>query len=326
MLHRILGGIYLSSIEPINAGIDLKNEYKITHILSVVPGPIPAEYTTNYIFKQIEVTDEETTNIIQYFESSYEFIDDALFKNSKDPKKHSGNVLVHCSQGVSRSVTIIIAYLMKKYKLAIDQALHAVTRKVPEAQPNAGFMEQLVLYKDIDFKVDVSNELYRQFVVDNSLKMDPSGSSLRDLNLFKVKEEKEEGSKDFELRCKRCRQALALNDNIEAHDPPDSESRQSQFIKKAPNSRRIISVQEASSSCSHHFLSDPVNWMKPELEREDIEGKFLCPKCDAKVGGYSWKGSRCSCGKWMVPAIHLQVAKVDCIKSIPQLHTLSHPS
>ena len=54
--------------------------------------------------------------------------------------------------------------------------------------------------------------------------------------------------------------------------------------------------------------------MKQELDKAEMEGKFLCPKCSSKVGGYSWRGSRCSCGKWMVPAIHLQEAKVDYIK------------
>ena len=30
-----------------------------------------------------------------------------------------------------------------------------------------------------------------------------------------------------------------------------------------------------------------------------------------KVGAYNWKGSRCSCRKWVTPAIHLQSNRVD---------------
>ena len=53
--------------------------------------------------------------------------------------------------------------------------------------------------------------------------------------------------------------------------------------------------------------------MKQELDKAEMEGKFCAP--NAPLGwGYSWRGSRCSCGKWMVPAIHLQEAKVDYIK------------
>lgn len=318
MVVRILGGVYLSSIEPINNSIDLKTKYSISHILSVVPGPLPQEYLKDYEHKQIEVTDEETSNLLEYFDSAYDFIEEGLFKESTDPKKHLRCVLVHCSQGVSRSVTVVVAYLMKKYNLTLEQAMHAVTRKVPEAQPNDGFMEQLKLYKEMDLKVDSSNDLYREFVINNQLSLDPTGATLRDMDLFKPKLQQQllEADKNYELRCKRCRQVLAVGGQIENHEHPDAESRQSQFIKKAPNSRRIISVQEASSNCSHHFLAEPLTWMKEELEKGELEGKFMCPKCIAKVGGYSWRGSRCSCGKWMIPAIHLQSAKVDSIKNI----------
>ena len=43
--------------------------------------------------------------IIRYFESSFAFIDEHL---------ESGNVLIHCFAGVSRSATILAAYLMRK--------------------------------------------------------------------------------------------------------------------------------------------------------------------------------------------------------------------
>lgn len=62
---------------------------------------------------------------------------------------------------------------------------------------------------------------------------------------------------------------------------------------------------------------EPLDWMKDELEKTEIEGRFNCPndKCGAKIGGYDWRGSRCSCGKWVIPGIHLQIARVDEVKS-----------
>ncbi|KAG5420989.1 YVH1 [Candida metapsilosis] len=304
MIERILGGIYLSSIEPINNNVDLKREYGITSILSILPGPINETYTKDYHHKQIEATDEETTNLIQYFEECDNFIDEAT--------KDQGKVLVHYAQGVSRSVTIIMMYLMKHYKLNIDQALHAVKRKCPQAGPNPSFIEQIKLYESMNFAVDENNAQYREFIKTLSLKKDPSGDNLREITMNQTTTDSTQSL--YDLRCKRCRKVLAHSTNIEDHQVPTSDSRQSQFIKTAPNSRRIISVQSASNQCSHYFFTEPVDWMRPELEKSEIEGKFSCPKCSSKVGGYSWKGSRCSCGKWMVPAIHLQDAKVDCIK------------
>lgn len=58
--------------------------------------------------------------------------------------------------------------------------------------------------------------------------------------------------------------------------------------------------------------------MRPELEQGKLEGRLECPnaRCKANVGKYSWKGMRCSCGAWVVPAISLARARVDEIKSI----------
>ena len=36
--------------------------------------------------------------------------------------KQDGNVLVHCRMGMSRSATLVIAYLMKKYNLSYEDA------------------------------------------------------------------------------------------------------------------------------------------------------------------------------------------------------------
>ncbi|ODV67644.1 dual specificity protein phosphatase 12 [Hyphopichia burtonii NRRL Y-1933] len=346
MIYRILGGIYLSSIEPINANVDLRSEFNITHVLSVIPGPISSQFLQNYIHKQIEVTDEETSNLLQYFPETNEFIDFALFKSlpagskgDEKKRKHEGAILIHCSQGVSRSVSVIMAYLMFKYKLKFPQALHAIKRKSPSAEPNEGFQEQLKLFELMEYKVEMTNEYYKQFLINLNLRLDPSGSSLRELHFFKYLEQYEDELEEeeddeiddetalradpealSELRCKRCRNTLALKKHLEFHEPPDADSKQSSFVKTAAHSRRIISKQEASKTCSHHFMREPVSWMKVELQgKGELEGRFLCPKCEAKVGGYSWKGSRCSCGKWMIPAIHLQTAKVDYMRKVKHI-------
>lgn len=58
-----------------------------------------------------DVTKEDLLN---HFEECIEFIASAL--------EQQKNILVHCYFGVSRSATIVIAYVMKKYKLNYDQA------------------------------------------------------------------------------------------------------------------------------------------------------------------------------------------------------------
>lgn len=282
----------------------------------MVPGPLPPYLKEDYAHLQIDITDEESSDLLLHLPVTNKFIDQALFPDpeKKDSKKHEGAILVHCAQGVSRSVSVIIAYLMFKYNLLYDQALYAVRRKLESAQPNEGFVDQLKAFKEMGFKVDQLSSAYRKYVIQQNLKQDPSGSSLATAGLFD-KKSNNKGPGSYKLRCRKCRHVLATETDIEPHDMPDADSRQARFVKTAPNSRRIISASDAAKVCSHYFMEEPVEWMRGELEKQELEGKFCCPKCQSKVGGYSWKGSRCSCGKWMIPALHIQTAKVDQMKA-----------
>ena len=52
--------------------------------------------------------------------------------------------MVHCYAGVSRSATIIIAYLMQEKRLTFVEALKYVRRRRPIVCPNFGFQKQLL--------------------------------------------------------------------------------------------------------------------------------------------------------------------------------------
>ena len=56
------------------------------------------------------------------------------------------SVLVHCAKGISRSASVIIAYLMKYNKMDYDNAYKYVKSLRSCIDPNIGFVEQLLKY------------------------------------------------------------------------------------------------------------------------------------------------------------------------------------
>ncbi|SCU88596.1 LAME_0E00474g1_1 [Lachancea meyersii CBS 8951] len=343
VLDRVLGNIYVGSVQPIIDHVPLKADYNITHILSVMKFQVLPEYLIrkSYTLKNIAINDDETTDILQYLDETNTFLDNCLFPDELeyDPKKVSfkkkpqkNGVYVHCHAGVSRSVTFIVAYLMYRYGLSLKSALYAVQRKHPGAQPNDNFMEQLQIYEAMgSCYVDSDFQGYKVWKLANSVKDDATKETiLAQEDTFKHNDQKrlqemtpEELAKVYAIRCKKCRQRLALSTSFIEHEPPSRESTEGHFIRRTAGGRRIVDIQQSQDMCSHYFV-EPLNWMKDELQgKQELEGKFSCPNCSSKVGAYNWKGSRCSCGKWMVPAIYLQDAKVDKVnfsqKALPNI-------
>lgn len=89
-------------------------------------------------WKEIPVEDNTKTDIAKYFPETYAFIDQAL---------KQGKVLVHCEQGISRSPTVVAAYLMKKWVMSADEALKFIASKRPSINPNPSFINQLKNYQ-----------------------------------------------------------------------------------------------------------------------------------------------------------------------------------
>jgi dual specificity MAP kinase phosphatase len=64
-----------------------------------------------------------------------------------EARKNNSKVLVHCQAGVSRSPTIVIAYIMKKYSLNLNEAYSKVREMRPIIAPNLIFMSQLMEFE-----------------------------------------------------------------------------------------------------------------------------------------------------------------------------------
>ena len=92
-------------------------------------------FLPNYLY--IPAEDIPEFQLAPYFGKSYDFIDRNLLRT---------NVLVHCMAGISRSVTIVAAYIVRKFKKTSEEALGQIRRKRSIINPNEGFIRQLKLF------------------------------------------------------------------------------------------------------------------------------------------------------------------------------------
>ena len=93
---------------------------------------------------QINIIDLPQTNIAQYFEKSNTFLDNVI--------ETQQNVLLHCVCGISRSITLVIAYFIYKFRISPKIALEYIQTKRVIANPNKGFMNQLESYYNLLMK------------------------------------------------------------------------------------------------------------------------------------------------------------------------------
>lgn len=113
---------------------------RVTHILNV-SSEVDNFFPDSFKYLNIRVIDIEETDLLKEFDRSNKFIQEA--------KEQGSSCLVHCKMGVSRSASIVLAYLMKESNLSFNEAFTFAKQKRSCINPNMGFREQLLTYESI---------------------------------------------------------------------------------------------------------------------------------------------------------------------------------
>jgi protein-tyrosine phosphatase len=133
-LSKITDRIWISDYRT-STNYEILKSHGIKQILSV-GSELPAHKTNDFKLMHIRITDEPEVNISKYFDSTYKFIDAAP-------------TLVHCAAGISRSVSNVLAYLIRKERMPLTQAIAFVKSKRSIIRPNPGFLKQLEEFEKV---------------------------------------------------------------------------------------------------------------------------------------------------------------------------------
>ena len=137
-IDKITDKVYLGDIDGAS-DFDYFSKENINNVLSIIDRPpdYSEEDKIKINHKVINIDDYEDANIIKYFKECIEFIE------------KSNKVFVHCMCGISRSSTIVIAYLMWKAHCSYYDAYFFVKKRRPFIDPNDGFINQLKMFEDL---------------------------------------------------------------------------------------------------------------------------------------------------------------------------------
>ncbi|XP_050739682.1 dual specificity protein phosphatase MPK-4-like isoform X1 [Eriocheir sinensis] len=272
-LDLIEDGLYLGNL---TAAVDFPTlrSYRVSHILTVDNQPLPASITSlqGMHFMYINVDDMSHEDLLSHFEDAVSFIKDGQEK---------GNVLVHCYFGVSRSATLVTCFLMKKYKLSLDEALQRVKSRRYCIGPNPGFLEQLALYQTMGWDLIEDNKQYRLYKLQVAARSVKKGASLgSDNRLQDITHPDPNTASDcgpVAYKCRSCRLSVICLKSIIPHCP-----------SKTPmwTDAKWTEKEAELTLCDKGIFTFPISWMGDTTQT--LQGKLLCPKCQAKLGSFSW--------------------------------------
>ena len=130
---RIVDELYIgNAANAADSGFFRKNNIK--NVLNVT------KYTKNHFprrvnYMRIPISDARGIEFGKQIRKGVRFIETSLARGEP--------ILVHCVMGCSRSVTVVVGYIMKRYNMTRDEAYDLVKARRVIANPNISFWNEL---------------------------------------------------------------------------------------------------------------------------------------------------------------------------------------
>jgi hypothetical protein len=108
----------------------------ISHVVNACAPTTPNLFPESFTYRAVFINDAPSEEIVAHLYPVLAFMEEARAGGRK--------VLVHCTQGVSRSCSMCIAYLMLHQRMEYDEAFNFVKARRGVCNPNPGFCSKLV--------------------------------------------------------------------------------------------------------------------------------------------------------------------------------------
>jgi len=136
---EVIPAVYIGNVVDAHNVDELKKR-GITHVVDAVLGVAPP-FPEDFKYLHVPLIDCPSESILPHFNQTCAFIEEAIASG--------GKVLVHCMRGVSRSATLVAAYLMYERRVTCKESVAILQDKRSIICPNDGFMMQLQWYEKI---------------------------------------------------------------------------------------------------------------------------------------------------------------------------------
>ena len=156
-INEVADNLYVGNISTAT-NKELLQEKGITHVINILSQRFEP-YPSDFEYMHIHAYDVINWTLIYNFQATNLFIRDAL--------KDGGKVYIHCMCGVSRSISIFLAYLMTQSTKSLDVLLKEVQAVRPVANPNPGFIKQLIEFRKLIIKNHYKNIYDIEPLLDN---------------------------------------------------------------------------------------------------------------------------------------------------------------
>ncbi|VVD04335.1 dual specificity protein phosphatase 14 [Leptidea sinapis] len=135
-VSRVTDLVYVCGAHALPGAVKALQPGLVVNAAPELPPP-PEDYVPRHY---VPLLDTPNSDMHPYMESVADLINEVVSRNEI--------VLVHCVAGVSRSVTLCLAYLIKWQKMTLQDAYHHLKQRRPQIRPNTGFFKQLIKYEE----------------------------------------------------------------------------------------------------------------------------------------------------------------------------------